>query len=86
MICCKRQGFANIIPYMTVDLKKIELVKIDEIAPDKPLLTDDKRYYRVASICSPFREQIAWAHLQNSCRPGVPDRNMELWAKEILTI
>ena len=78
-------GFANIIPYMTVDLKKIELVKIDEIAIDKSLLTDDKFYYRVASICSPFREQIVWAHLQNSCRPGVPDRNMELWAKEVLT-
>lgn len=33
-----------------------------------------------------FREQIVWAYMQNSCRPGVPDRNTKLWAKEILTL
>ena len=76
--------FSNIIPYMTADLKKIELILLDKIAVNSAQITEDTTHFRVASICSPFREQIVWAHLQNSCRPGVPDRNTELWAKEIL--
>lgn len=79
-------GLTNVIPYLTVDLKKIELVAISEIAINISTINDSDKYVRVASIASPFREQIVWAHMQNSCRPGVPDRNFELWAKEILTI
>ncbi|MBE6892923.1 MAG: response regulator [Ruminococcaceae bacterium] len=79
-------GFANIIPYMTADMKKLELIKINSIAPNKLKDTENTEYIRVASISSPFREQIVWAYLQTSCRPGVPDRNTELWAKEILTL
>ena len=79
-------GLMNEIPYLTVDLKKIELIAINQIAINKNMISDDIRYVRVASVCSPFREQIVWAHMQNSCRPGVPDRNMELWAKEMLKI
>ena len=79
-------GFSNIIPYMTADLKMIELIPLDQIAPCEEEITDCTMHYRVASICSPFREQIVWAHLQNSCRPGVPDRNMELWASRLLTL
>ena len=78
-------GFANQIPYMTANLKKLELINIEEIATKKTNNTNSSKYYRVASVISPFREQIIWAHLQNSCRPGVPDRNMELWAKQILS-
>ena len=78
-------GFSNIIPYMTADLKMIDLLPLNEIAVNPSEITDETKHYRVASICSPFREQIVWAHLQNSCRPGVPDRNMEIWAKELLT-
>lgn len=78
-------GFSNLIPYMTADLKKVELISLDRIAGNSALISEDSTHYRVASICSPFREQIVWAHLQNSCRPGVPDRNTELWAKEMLT-
>lgn len=75
----------QIIPYMSVDLKHVELIPIDEIATSLKNTTQATKYYRVASICSPYREQIVWAHLQNSCRPGVPDRNMENWAKDMLT-
>ena len=76
--------FADVIPYMTVDLKKLVLLPIESIATCENNNSDKTEYVRVASICSPFREQIVWAHLQNSCRPGVPDRNTELWAQEIL--
>lgn len=78
-------GFAKIIPYMTVDLKKLELIALNKIAPSLQQDDESDEYVRVASIASPFREQIVWAHMQNACRPGVPDRNTELWAKEILT-
>lgn len=76
----------NVIPYMTVDLKDIELIDIKEIAVTENKINENEKYYRVASIASPFREQIVWAHMLNSCRPGVPERNMELWAKDILTV
>ena len=73
------------IPYMTIDLKHIDLIPIDEIATSVEKKTISTKYYRVASVFSPYREQIVWAHLQNSCRPGVPDRNMNDWAKDLLT-
>lgn len=76
---------SNIIPYMTVDMKKIELISITAIALNENQKNENTEYIRVASISSPFREQIVWAYMQTSCRPGVPDRNVELWAKEILT-
>lgn len=73
----------NKIPYMTINLKNIHLISIDEIA----LSEDDiqgKKYYRVASMVSPYREQVVWAHMINSCRPGMPDRNMQEWAEGIM--
>lgn len=79
-------GFSDIIPYMTADLKKVELIALNKIAANEKDISSDTEYVRIASICSPFREQIVWAHLQNSCRPGVPDRNTEYWAKEILKL
>ena len=41
-------------------------------------------YYRIASVNSPYREQIVWAHMVNSCRPGVPDRDYKTWAEALL--
>ena len=78
-------GIPSILPFMTVDLKKIDLIKIDEIALDKESINSKTKYIRIASIISPFKEQIVWAHMLNSCRPGVPDRQMDIWAKELLT-
>lgn len=77
-------GFSNIIPFMTADLRKTQLIDLAKIAPDKSSISEESEYVRIASICSPFREQIVWAYMQISCRPGVPDRNTKLWAKEIL--
>ncbi|MPM52112.1 hypothetical protein SDC9_98868 [bioreactor metagenome] len=72
----------NVIPYITVNLKKIELVALSEIALSISSHTEQP-YVRVLSIDSPFREQIVWAHMQNACRPGVPDRDTENWAREL---
>ena len=73
----------NKIPYMTVDLKSIQQALIGEIALSEKEINENKKYYRVASVNSPFREQIVWAHMINSCRPGVPERNMDEWAEGI---
>lgn len=78
-------GFADMIPYMTVDLKKLELIELPKIAVSLGSIKETDEYVRIASIASPYREQIVWAYMQNACRPGVPDRNTEMWAKEILT-
>lgn len=74
----------NKIPYMTIDLKKIRQIAIGEIALSEQEITSETKYYRVASVNSPFREQIVWAHMLNSCRPGMPERNMEEWAEGIM--
>lgn len=73
----------NKIPYMTIDLKSIRSILIGEIALSEKEIDKDKKYYRVASVNSPFREQIVWAHMINSCRPGMPERNMNEWAEGI---
>lgn len=73
----------NKIPYMTIDLKSVEQILIGEIALSEDDI-QDKKYYRVASLVSPYREQIVWAHMINSCRPGMPERNMEEWAEGIM--
>jgi hypothetical protein len=75
----------EILPYMTADLKDVYILPIDQIALDEKNITPQHNYCRVASVDSPFREQIVWAHLINSCRPGVPNRNTDLWARELMT-
>ncbi len=76
----------GILPYLTIDLKKIILIPITEIALSQmDINSDQHKYYRITSIDSPYREQIVWAHMLNSCRPGVPDRDTEAWARSILT-
>jgi hypothetical protein len=69
------------IPTMMADLKKLELLPLSEIGRDTK---DKKKYIRVASLDSPFRELISWAYMQIACRPGLPDRDVVAWAKEIM--
>ena len=66
----------GLIPTMAADLRELELIPIDEIGHEAP-------FHRIASIDSPFRELVAWAHLQNAGRPGLPDRDLESWVREV---
>lgn len=66
--------FKTIFPAMAACLREIELISWNEISLAS---TDNKRYNRVVSIDSPFREQIAWAYLQIAARPGLPDRDLD---------
>lgn len=74
----------HVTPYLTVDLKKVDLYPIEQIALQKEEISGHHKYCRIASIDSPFREQIVWAHMINACRPGMPNRDMNLWAKELM--
>ena len=68
------------IPTMAANLRDLELIPINDISD-----SDDGRFRRVASVDSPFRELIAWAYMQIAGRPGLPDRDFESWANEIIT-
>ncbi len=60
-------------------MRDLDLIPLKEIGT----LNSDKKYLRVASIDSPFRELISWSYLQVAARPGLPDRNFESWIQEI---
>lgn len=62
---------------MVACMKKLELVPINEV------LGEQKKYSRILSVDSPFRESIAWIYMQDACRPGLPDRNLDKWSAEI---
>jgi len=66
------------MPTMTANLKDLALIDLANIG-------DNEEYCRVASVDSPFREMISWAYLQTAGRPGLPDRDVESWANEIIT-
>jgi hypothetical protein len=70
----------KVLPLMAVDLKKLSLLPYADIAPKKD---ESKRYFRVASVDSPFRERLAWAYLQVAGRPGVPDVDQKALANSI---
>lgn len=71
------------IPYMTVNLKSVEQIKLGDIALDEKT-AEGKEFYRVSSLSSPFRENLVWAHMINSCRPGMPERDVDTWVKSIV--
>lgn len=75
----------NVFPFLTVNLKDLQFVELSKIAVNlNEVNSSIHSFVRLASVNSPYREQIVWAHMVNSCRPGVPDRDYELWAENIL--
>jgi len=69
----------EVLPDMVANLKELEFVPISEISN-----IGDKKFVRIASVDSPFRELVSWAYLQIACRPGLPDRDFDTWAEKIL--
>ncbi len=65
------------IPTMAANLRDLELIPIENIGNEAAFRT-------IASLDSPFRELVAWAYLQSSARPGLPDRDLDSWAQEIM--
>ena len=73
-------GYSNVLPQMAVRLRDLELLALTDRGLQD---SNGARFERVASVDSPFREAITWAYLQIAGRPGVPDRDIEYWIKEI---
>jgi len=74
--------YGSLLPCMAANLRKLELIPISDIDPRS---VAGKKFRRIASIDSPFREQIAWAYLSITGRPGVPERDQEKWATQIIS-
>lgn len=76
-------GYGEIIPGMAASLRDLELIPVGDIDAGQET---GKAYKRVASVDSPFREFITWAYLQIIGRPGMPVRDLDHWAEEILKV
>ena len=72
------------VPHMAVSHRRLELIKLAEIDIGSSEAGTGRPFLRVASVDSPFREQIVWAYLENAGRPGVPDRDWNTWCRGIL--
>ena len=69
------------IPAMSADMRKLELIPVSDISV---AANGEAVYVRLASLDSPFRELVSWVYMQTGCRPGLPDRDLDAWSKEIL--
>ncbi len=69
-------------PPLAVNMRALDLVAPDQIGQAGE---EDYAYSRVVSVDSPFREQIAWAYLQISGRPSVPNRDHSETVEELLS-
>ncbi len=78
--CLALPALPNTFPSMAAQLKVLELVDVSDIGNG-----NDYQYERIASMDSPFRETVAWAYVQVTGRPGLPDRECETWADEIIS-
>lgn len=78
---CPLPAYPGMWPEMAIKLRDTEFVAFDAISSAEK----KAQFKRVASIDSPFREQIAWGHMQIASRPALPDRDVEAWAKSIIT-
>ncbi len=74
-------GFQGIIPAMVANLKKLELIPFDSIKNEN---SEGVKFIRVASMDSPFREQVTWAYMNTGGRLGLPDRDCDCWAEQYL--
>lgn len=74
--------FGDLIPSLVANLKDLDVLKSESIAPADPSVPG---FDRIASIDSPFREQVVWAYLTTAARPGMPDRELEPWATQLIS-
>lgn len=73
---CPLPAYPDLWPHMAIKLRDTELL---------PFNKWQEQFTRIASIDSPFREQIAWAHMQIASRPALPDRDLGVWIESILS-
>jgi CTP synthase len=71
-------------PAMVVDLKRLELLKLQKVALDKDDRLDQTDFFRVASMDSPFRERVTWRYVETTGRPGLPVLDKDALEKDIV--
>jgi CheY-like chemotaxis protein len=76
-------GLREVLPIMAISLRNTVLLDVAAL-PMRGVESSDKEFVLVASLDSPYREWLAWAHLQIACRPGLPVRDDDAWAREIV--
>ena len=78
-------GIPGVFPDMCADLKALEL--LDYSADGKSISGRSAgkvvSFRRIASVNSPFREQVSWNYQRIACRPGMPDRDIAKWAEAV---
>jgi len=81
-------GLPGVVPTMALDLKTLHLIDYSTIEGFTPSgesgAVPEPLFHRIVSVDSPFREFLGWAFLQIACRPGVPEREWQKWAEEIV--
>lgn len=65
----------NIVDPFYADLKMLETFPITDVE------AEDK-FERILSLDSPFRESFVWGVVNELGRPGLPDRNYDIWAEQ----
>lgn len=78
-------GIPGVFPDMCANLKTLELL---EYSTDGTSISGKcggraVTFRRIASVDSPFREQVAWNYQRIACRPGMPDRDIGKWAETV---
>jgi len=74
-------SFPELLPVMVANLKNLQVLCYNEVVANEGA---EPGFERIASIDSPFREQVAWAYLTTAARPGMPERDLKPWAEEIV--
>lgn len=77
-------GLPSISPSMAACLRDLELIPLNKTACSDREKKDNGNfdYERIASVDSPFREQISWGFLLTACRPGLPERDFSYLIEE----
>lgn len=68
---------------MAINLRNCVYIDRNEIDLDYNADDNSKKFTRVASLNSPYRELVVWAFMSLSCRPGLPERNLSPWANSL---
>ena len=74
------------VPLMVANLKRLELVCRDDVslfADSGGVEEPERKFFRVASTDSPFREMVVWAYLRVTGRPGLPSTDVDAWLDNI---
>jgi CheY-like chemotaxis protein len=69
------------IPLMGADLKNLQLIPIGKLLPAGGSAPG---FIRIASVDSPFREQLAWAYIQVAGRPAMPVTDVIDFSEKII--